>query len=57
VLVAARGDLIITLDAELKDSLSLIDKLFVVWEQSDAYVVLARRLDRTTDSSSKRVTT
>jgi polyisoprenyl-phosphate glycosyltransferase len=53
---AAEGDLIITLDADLQDPLSLIEKLIVAWEQSDADVVLARRLDRTSDSRTKRVT-
>ena len=51
----ARGDLVITLDADLQDPLSLIGELIVAWEQSDADVVLAKRHDRSSDSPSKRV--
>lgn len=52
----AKGDLVITLDADLQDPLSLIEQLILAWEQSDADVVLARRSDRTSDSRTKRVT-
>lgn len=52
----AKGDLVITLDADLQDPLSLIEELLLAWEESDADVVLAKRSDRTSDSRSKRVT-
>lgn len=51
----ARGDLIITIDADLQDPLSLIEQLILAWEQSDADVVLAKRHDRTSDSTTKRL--
>jgi glycosyltransferase involved in cell wall biosynthesis len=51
-----KGDLIITIDADLQDPLSLIEELIAAWEQSDADVVLARRRDRLSDSRTKRVT-
>lgn len=51
----ARGDLIIPLDSDLQDPASLISRLLHAWEESGADVVLAKRVNRQSDSLSKRL--
>lgn len=51
----ALGDLIIPLDSDLQDPVSLIRRLIDAWEENDADVVLAKRVDRQSDSLSKRL--
>lgn len=51
----ALGDLIIPLDSDLQDPASLIGRLIHAWEESDADVVLAKRVDRQSDGLSKRL--
>lgn len=51
----ARGDLIIPLDSDLQDPVSLIGQLLRAWEESGADVVLAKRVNRQSDSLSKRL--
>jgi polyisoprenyl-phosphate glycosyltransferase len=51
----AQGDLIIPLDSDLQDPPSLIGRLIRAWEESGADVVLAKRVDRQSDSLSKRL--
>jgi len=51
----AQGDLIIPLDSDLQDPPSLIGQLIRAWENSGADVVLAKRVDRQSDSLSKRL--
>ena len=50
---AATGDAIIPIDADLQDPPSLIPKMIHEWELG-AEVVLAKRIDRSSDSFSKR---
>ena len=50
-----QGDLIIPLDSDLQDPPSLIGRLIRAWEESGADVVLAERVDRQSDSLSKRL--
>jgi glycosyltransferase involved in cell wall biosynthesis len=52
---AARGDAVIPIDADLQDPVELIPKLIREWLQG-ADVVLARRVDRSSDSFLKRKT-
>jgi glycosyltransferase involved in cell wall biosynthesis len=47
--------LIIPLDSDLQDPPSLIGRLIRAWEESGADVVLAKRVDRQSDSLSKRL--
>ena len=51
----AKGDLIIPLDSDLQDPASLISQLLLAWEESGADVVLAKRVNRQSDSMSKRL--
>lgn len=51
----AQGDLIIPLDSDLQDPASLISRLIHAWEASGADVVLAKRVNRQSDSLSKRL--
>lgn len=52
---AARGDAVVTIDADLQDPPSLILRMIDLWEDG-AEVVLARRADRSTDGIVKRKT-
>jgi polyisoprenyl-phosphate glycosyltransferase len=52
---AASGDAVIPIDADLQDPPSLIPALIRAWQEG-AEVVLARRVDRSTDSFMKRKT-
>jgi glycosyltransferase involved in cell wall biosynthesis len=49
----AKGDCVIPIDADLQDPPQLISKMLVEW-QKGAEVVLAKRIDRSTDSFAKR---
>jgi glycosyltransferase involved in cell wall biosynthesis len=49
----AKGDCIIPIDADLQDPPQLISKMLIEW-QKGAEVVLAKRIDRSTDSFTKR---
>lgn len=51
----ARGDLIIPLDSDLQDPASLISRLIQAWQDNDVDVVLAKRVDRQSDTLSKRL--
>ena len=51
----SKGEAIIPIDVDLQDPLSLIPKMIQLWE-SGAEVVLARRIDRSEDSWTKRMT-
>ena len=55
-LEAATGDAVIPMDADLQDPPELIAQLLTVWSQQDVDVVLARRIDRSTDTVLKRIT-
>ncbi len=55
-LEAAEGDLIITIDADLQDPLSLLGQLLQAWEESEVDVVLAKRSHRRHDTFIKRTT-
>jgi polyisoprenyl-phosphate glycosyltransferase len=52
---AARGQAVVAIDADLQDPPALIHQLIHMWE-SGADVVLARRVDRSTDGLVKRKT-
>lgn len=52
----ARGDVVITIDSDLQDPISLIGRLLSAWQDSRADVVLAKRTDRQQDSRAKRTT-
>ncbi len=52
---AASGDCVIPMDADLQDPPALIGDMLQKW-QGGAEVVLAKRVDRSTDSYSKRTT-
>jgi glycosyltransferase involved in cell wall biosynthesis len=49
----AKGDCVIPIDADLQDPPQLIGKMLLAW-QKGAEVVLAKRIDRSTDSFAKR---
>jgi glycosyltransferase involved in cell wall biosynthesis len=49
----AKGDCVIPIDADLQDPPQLIGKMLLEW-QKGAEVVLAKRIDRSTDSFAKR---
>ena len=49
----AKGDCVIPIDADLQDPPQLIEKMLVEW-QKGAEVVLAKRIDRSSDSYAKR---
>ena len=49
----ANGDCVIPIDADLQDPPSLISKMLTEWQRG-AEVVLAKRVDRSTDSYAKR---
>ena len=51
----AKGDCIIPIDADLQDPPALIGKMLLEWQQGNE-VVLAKRIDRSTDSFAKRKT-
>ena len=51
----AKGDCIIPVDADLQDPPALIGKMLLEWQQG-YQVVLAKRIDRSTDSFAKRKT-
>jgi len=51
----AVGALIIPLDSDLQDPPSLISRLIHAWQENDVDVVLAKRVDRKSDSLSKRL--
>lgn len=52
---AARGAAVIPMDADLQDPPELIKKMVAAWHEG-AEVVLARRVDRSTDGALKRAT-
>jgi glycosyltransferase involved in cell wall biosynthesis len=52
---AARGDAVVPIDADLQDPPALIPEMIAKWQQG-AEMVLARRVDRSSDSFSKRIT-
>jgi glycosyltransferase involved in cell wall biosynthesis len=52
---AATGDAVIPMDADLQDSPELIAQMVAAW-RGGAEMVLARRIDRTTDGAMKRRT-
>ncbi|WP_270183763.1 glycosyltransferase family 2 protein [Acidocella sp. MX-AZ03] len=52
---AARGDAVIPFDADMQDPPELIPEMLAAW-RAGAEVVLARRVDRSTDSAMKRQT-
>ena len=52
---AANGDCVIPIDADLQDPPELISSMLKEWQEG-AEVVLARRIDRSTDTYSKRKT-
>lgn len=54
-LQAATGDAVIPMDADLQDPPDLLPKLLTAWE-AGADVVLAKRIDRSSDSAAKRST-
>jgi glycosyltransferase involved in cell wall biosynthesis len=49
------GDAVIPMDADLQDPPSLISELINTWVTSNPDVVLARRIDRSSDTFSKRL--
>lgn len=51
----ARGEAVIPIDVDLQDPVEVIPKLIAKWQQG-ADVVLAKRIDRSTDSVMKRKT-
>ncbi len=51
----ASGDAIIPIDVDLQDPPELINQMIALWDQG-AEVVLARRVDRSSDAALKRVT-
>lgn len=51
---ATHGDAVIPIDADLQDPPALIGRLIEAWEESGADVVLAKRIDRASDSAAKR---
>lgn len=51
----SRGDVVVSIDADLQDPPELIDAMLAKWREGYE-VVLARRADRTSDSWLKRVT-
>ena len=51
----AKGNCIIPIDADLQDPPALIGKMLLAWQQGNE-VVLAKRIDRSTDSFAKRKT-
>lgn len=54
-LTYATGDVVIPIDVDLQDPIELIPKMIEEW-QNGAHIVLAKRVDRLSDSWSKRVT-
>lgn len=50
----SNGDAVIILDADLQDPISLIPKMITTWQNMDTLVVLAKRIDRSSDSFLKR---
>ena len=54
-LEAARGDAVVPMDADLQDPPSVVPQLIAAWRDG-AEVVLARRMDRSSDSFLKRKT-
>ena len=52
---ASRGDAVVPIDADLQDPPSLLHQMIAEWRKG-AEVVLARRIDRSTDSFIKRKT-
>nr|WP_295739912.1 glycosyltransferase family 2 protein [uncultured Acidocella sp.] len=52
---AARGDAVIPFDADMQDPPELIPEMLAAWREG-AEMVLARRVDRSTDSAMKRQT-
>jgi glycosyltransferase involved in cell wall biosynthesis len=53
---AAKGDAVIIIDADLQDPASLVSKLINTWERSGVDIVLAKRVNRSNDSRTKRST-
>ena len=53
---AAKGDAVIIIDADLQDPVSLVSKLVKTWERSGVDIVLAKRVNRSNDSRTKRST-
>lgn len=51
----ASGDAVIPIDADLQDPPELIGKMIALWNEG-AEVVLAKRVDRSSDSALKRIT-
>lgn len=51
----AQGDAVIPIDSDLQDPPGLIARLIETWEVSGADVVLARRIDRSSDGFAKRI--
>lgn len=54
-LECATGDVVIPIDVDLQDPINVIPKLIEKWE-AGADIVLAKRIDRSSDSHIKRVT-
>jgi glycosyltransferase involved in cell wall biosynthesis len=52
----SNGDAVIILDADLQDPISLIPQMITTWQNRDTMVVLAKRIDRSSDSFLKRKT-
>lgn len=53
---ATKGDVVITIDSDFQDPLSLVGRLIQEWEDGEVDVVLAKRADRQHDSLVKRAT-
>lgn len=51
----SQGDLIIILDSDLQDPISLISEFLRVWEEQKPDIVLAKRGDRTSDTKVKKI--
>ena len=52
----AMGDVVITIDADMQDPVSLVSQLVAAWEDLGVDVVLAKRVNRDQDSRTKRLT-
>lgn len=52
----ASGDAVIIIDADLQDPPSLLGRMLRAWIETDVDVVLARRIDRSSDSITKQFT-
>ena len=48
------GDCIVYLDSDLQDPISLISGLLKLWEEKKPDIVLAKRVDRSSDTKAKK---